>query len=96
MIAVAKDGAASVQEPVDGFRDTDRQTLYTAREPRRLVCLYHQVKVIGLDAEVEEPEAIAGGRAQGPPHDGEDSFVAQRTKAGGGPQGDMRGTTRIV
>jgi hypothetical protein len=59
VIAVTPDRSSTAQHPIDCLRDADREPLNTARKPRRLVRLHQQVQMIGLNAEVKEPEAIA-------------------------------------
>ena len=58
VIAVAPDGTPSPERAVDGARDPDGQPAEAADESRGIVGLDDHVDVIGLNTELNDPEAF--------------------------------------
>src|SRR6185503_16289941 len=51
--------SASPEDPIHGLRHADGEAAHTTLEIRRPVRLYHQVQMIGLDADMERPVNVA-------------------------------------
>jgi len=52
VVAIAPHAPTAGERAVHRFGDSDRESLDTAPEARRLVCLYQQMQMIGLHAEL--------------------------------------------
>jgi hypothetical protein len=78
MVAVAPHAPATADGAIDRPGDANRQPLQTTREARRLVCLHHQMQMIGLDGELQDTEARRGRRRESAPDGREESRAAQR------------------
>jgi hypothetical protein len=96
VVAITPDSTLAPEEAVDRPGDPDREPLNTAREPRRPVGLHQQVEMIGLDAVVEEAEAVAGGGGERAPHGREKWLVAQGRESCTCAQSDVSGMSWLV
>jgi hypothetical protein len=77
MIALGPYASVPPEDAVDRLRSAHRKALYAAREPRRRIRLRDQMEMIGLNTELKDSEAIAGGRAERALEAAEDPRYAQ-------------------
>ena len=82
MVSPLPNTPAPPQHAVDRTGHPNGQTLHTAHEPRRRVCLHQQMQMIGLHAVLEEAEGIAGCRAEAA-LDGREQRVAPKRRQPG-------------
>jgi len=85
VIPVTPHAAATPESAVHRASDPDRQPAHAAFEGPRLVRFHQQVHVIGLDAELEDPERGATSRGQRGAHSFEEIVPSER--------GEVRGCT---
>jgi hypothetical protein len=81
---------------VHRLRDTDRETLETARQTRRARRLDQQVQMTTLNGEVETSKVFDGGGRESGTNGSEGPISAERRHADGGPQRHVRGTASLV
>jgi hypothetical protein len=96
MVAIAPDGAAGAEGPIDRLCQPHREPLAAAGEPGRTVCFDEQVQVIVLHTEVEDAERGTGDGGQRAVHGVERAAITERRDARRGPQGDVDREPRIV
>jgi hypothetical protein len=96
VISLGPDGPMATQGAVDRLRGAYRQTLHTAGQPRRCVRLHEQVKMIGLDAELKNPEHVPGCVTEGSLQRVEDIALAERFETRRRPECNVNGTARLV
>jgi hypothetical protein len=68
VVSIAPDRTAPPEHAVHGFRQADREALAAADEARLTFCFDEEMDVIGLDAELPQPEAPPGGGCKGFAH----------------------------
>ena len=96
VIATLPHATAPPKQAVDRTCHTNGQALHTAREPRRRIRFHEQMEMIGLHAELNNPEHVPGCVAERPLEGHEDVAPAERREAGRRPQGDVNGMARLV
>jgi hypothetical protein len=96
MIPIAPYAPMASERAVHCLRQADRETLHTAREPRRLVRLYQQMQMVSLDAERQNPETGGARRAEGDSENRQQVLVPERRDIGARPQSNMGRTTRVM
>ena len=78
VVAVPPHSPATAERTVHRLRHPDREPLDTAPKTAGAVCLDDEVQVVGLDAEVQQPEGVGGGGAQRGAHSREDLILTER------------------
>ena len=96
MIPVSPETASASERPVDRLCDPDREALDTAREPHRLVRFHQQVQMIGLHAELEDPESPGAGGRQSIADRREDLVASEAGNASAGSQGHVNRTSGVM
>jgi hypothetical protein len=96
VVAIAPDRAAPAEDAIDGARHTHRQALHAVAERARVIGLDDKVKVILLDAELQNPETVVGGGGKRPADDREDPAGTQAADGIAGAERDMHGVNGAV
>lgn len=96
MVPVAPDRASTAERTVDGSSDPDGGPLEAAHEPRVPFGFDEEVKVVGLDAEVEEAKAMRRAGREGVAHDRKHGCFAERGETASCSERDVYGTARSV
>jgi hypothetical protein len=96
MVPLGPDGPTPLQHAIDGLGRPDRETLHAARKPRRRIRFHEQVEMVGLHAELKNPEHVPGCVAERALERGKDVAPAQRSETGRRPQRDMNGMAWLV
>jgi hypothetical protein len=96
MVAVGPELAPAPENAVRGPCEPDRKPLEAARESELILCLHQEVHVVGLDRELEEPEAPPGGSGQRSAERREDATVAERRQRPSGTKGDVHRMAGLV
>jgi hypothetical protein len=96
VVATCPYRATVTQNPVHSLRHPHRQPLAPAGERLGVGRLDDEVHVIGLNAELEHPERLAGRRRKRAPHRLRNPIGSQRRKTGNGTHGYVEWRTRVV
>ena len=96
MIAVPPDASLAPEHAVHGLRHPDREAAHPALEGRRPVRFHYQVQMVGLDAVVQDAEALGTGCRQRAPRGDEEASVSEGGHAGGRAQRHVGGTVAVV
>jgi hypothetical protein len=94
--AIRPHAPVTAARAVHSLGDADRQSLDPSREPHGRIRLDQQVHVVALDAEVDDPEAVAARGEQGRTYRSEDATLSKRRKSRRRPQRHVRGTAPIM
>ena len=90
MVALREEAAGPAEVTVEAPGQADVQALHAAREGAPIVRLADEVKMLALQAELDEPEPEPfAARGDAPAHDTEGAAVAQRPDHGPESDGDM-------
>ena len=90
MVALGEQRPAPSEVSVEAPGQAHVQALHAARERPLVISLADEVKVLPLQAELDQPEAEAlAARGDAPAHDTEGAAVAQRPDHGPESDGDM-------
>ncbi len=96
MIAVAPEAALAAERAVDRLRDATGEPAHTTLEVRWPVRFRQQVKMIPLDAEMQDAEALAARGGERVPRADEEPSVPEGGHTMACPQRHMGGTAPIV
>jgi hypothetical protein len=86
----------TAEDPIDGSRYANGESLETPRERTWLIRLDEKVEMIMLDRKVKEPEGRSGGGTEGRSHAPKQTRIPEGGQAGLGAQGDVRRTALVV